>query len=58
MRGLLYQTAFVTLIWGAGMVFLFDWPREAIAVPMVMFAAIYFGGLALWRFLRKQRKSV
>ena len=58
MRGLIYQTLFVTVLWGLGMVFLFDWSRETIAAPMAIFALIYFCGLAAWRFLRKQRKSL
>jgi hypothetical protein len=58
MRGLIYQTAFVTLLWGLGMVFIFGWPRDTIAVPMVVFAMIYICFLAAWKFLRKQRKSV
>ncbi|WP_376873199.1 hypothetical protein [Albirhodobacter sp. R86504] len=57
MRALVYQTAFVTLLWGVGMVFIFDWPRATIAGPMAAFALLYFCGLAVWRFLRKQRKA-
>ena len=57
MRAILYQTAFVTVLWGLGMHFLFAWPREDLAGPMAGFAILYGAGLMAWRFFKAQRKS-
>ncbi|MBU0645313.1 MAG: hypothetical protein KJ731_00140 [Alphaproteobacteria bacterium] len=42
-RGLLIQTLIATVLWGLGMVLVFDWPRAEILKPMVFFAAVYWG---------------
>ncbi|WP_439103093.1 hypothetical protein [Celeribacter marinus] len=41
-RALLYQTLIATALWGLGMVWLFDWPRDKILAPLLFFAATYW----------------
>jgi hypothetical protein len=55
MRALIYQTLFVTVLWGLGMKFLFAYPAQKLAIGMVLFALAYGAFLALWRWFKSQR---
>jgi uncharacterized integral membrane protein len=46
-----------TAIWGILMVWMFDWPRETILMPMVVFGLIMFALLAVSKLVRDRRSD-
>ena len=56
MKALAIQTLIATVIWGLGMHFLFDWPREKLLMPMIVFAGLYWGASRLLGLIIKKDK--
>lgn len=53
----IFQALATTAIWGLGMTFLFDWPREAILLPMVLFGLLMFAILGTLKMIKDRRKQ-
>lgn len=55
-QSVVFQTLVTVVLWGLGMIFVFDWPRETILVPMVMFGLLMFAILGTLKMVRDRRK--
>ena len=56
-RARLFQTGIATALWGLGMHFLFDWPREDLLAPMLVFGCLYWVVSRVVHHLVEQRRE-
>lgn len=56
-RGILFQALFTTALWGLGMHFVFDWPREGMLPKLAVFAVVMVGLLVLIDLVMQRRKQ-
>ena len=55
-QSVVFQALVATVLWGLGMIYAFDWPRETILFPMVMFGLLMFAILGTLKMIKDRGK--